>query len=115
MGECKHNDRVYFVWFYEVKEVIATGVNFGQRALGAKLASLSFFSNVCFLDKISCTSRLSARSAIRQKEVTSELHRVTKADDIRYRLRDDVQIWILDEGRHSEKHLKSIFWLRFKL
>ena len=34
----------------------------------------------------------SAHSAIRQKEVTSELHRVTKADDIRCRLRDDVQI-----------------------
>ena len=34
----------------------------------------------------------SAHFAIRQKEVTSELHRVTKADDIRCRLRDDVQI-----------------------
>ena len=34
--------------------------------------------------------RKSRRSA--KKEVTSELHRVMKADDIRCRLRDDVQI-----------------------
>ena len=51
----------------------------------------------------------SARSAIRQKEVTSELHRVTKADDIRCRLRDGVQIWILDEGRLSENTVNQSF------
>ena len=51
----------------------------------------------------------SAHSAIRQKKVKSEFHRVTKPDDIRCRLRDDVQIWILDEGILAENTVNQSF------